>query len=165
VLPLLNRLLTRYRELYHHYYVTKVAGRTLWRYRTFDFRDPSAVGRLSATINASDSQNRQHQFKIEAGYREARFFLFSSPVKDNYDEPVSIEIYPLQESKTNGTYCGIGIEQTIDGSHMFYRCFLAQNPQLPISHPAEVDTSTTIPVRKNTGRHSKIFGAEASIIS
>ena len=118
--------LGHFREVWHHYFVTGMDGRRIWRYRLFDFRRSFVVGKLHTRIVAKNEQKQNLLYYVEAGCRESRFFVFCGA--ENREEPVSIEIYPFMGAKQFvATNAGLGIEVTWDDEEAEYPCILSKH--------------------------------------
>jgi hypothetical protein len=119
-----DNALSPYRKRLHHYHVTSIKGKRIWRYRIYDF-SASIPGRLVADTKAGDAAGQLRPYRIQAGIRGERFILFDK-AKDK-EEPVTIEVYPTITTPT-GQYAGVGIMQTWDGPTFVTRCLLSEIP-------------------------------------
>ncbi|WOB42427.1 hypothetical protein HNI00_04100 [Thermoleptolyngbya oregonensis NK1-22] len=115
-----------YRAKWHHYHVTRMHDKYVWRYRIYDFSNSCSPGKLAAEIFAKDKQGREHKYIVKAGIRDGRFMIFEKAALGN--EPVIIEIYPFMGLELQGIHSGIGTMRTWDGNNVLFPCIMSREP-------------------------------------
>jgi len=115
-----------YRAKWHHYHVTRMHDKYIWRYRIYDFSKTCFPGKLAAEISAKDKQGREHKYIVKAGIRDGRFIIFEKAALGN--EPVIIEIYPFMGLELQGIHGGIGTMRTWDGNSVLFPCIMSREP-------------------------------------
>lgn len=70
--------LDEYRKVWHHYLMTKINDKFVWRYRQFDFARLSVPGKIVATLAVPDAQGKIHNYNIEGFLIGPRLIFFNS---------------------------------------------------------------------------------------
>lgn len=115
-----------YRTKWHHYHVTKMNDRYIWRHRIYDFSCYDIPGQLKAEIVAKDKRGYDHSYIVKAGVRDQRFFFFEKAAVGS--EPTIIEVYPSMGLELQGVHCGLGFMRTWDGNDVAFPCMMSRNP-------------------------------------
>ena len=115
-----------YRRRWHHYHVTKMKNKYVWRYRIYDFQRFDVPGLLTAHITAIDNQGSMHKYIATAWTKDSRFCIVEKA--EVGQEPVIVEIYPYMGMQLHGVHTGVGVMQSWDGEDLLFPCILAQEP-------------------------------------
>lgn len=132
-------LLRPLRKIFHHYHVTQIDGKKVWRYRQYDFSKTTLIGRLHASIEAKDGSGRARRYQIHAGVRESRLILFEKAEESL--EPIIIEIYPMMMIAAQNRHAGVGFMQTWDGNHLVTKALFSEDPIQGIENEGDIDPS------------------------
>ncbi len=116
---------------WHHYHVTAIDGRYVWRYQLLRLRRPTGTGALQGRVEVGDGRGHVFEYRVEAGVRGSQaILLFTSPDAGTGSE--STEVFP--ELLTNGYrphHCGIGVFHTWDGNASVGRVVMGRGPLVP----------------------------------
>ena len=109
------------RQTRHHYYVTTIKNRDVWRYERYHFDLSLGVSSVTVAISVKDASGRILRYRLEAGVRGDRLIIFSSML--NGQEPVFTEVYP-QFVNYKSTHYGIVLMENWDGFNMLSKTIL-----------------------------------------
>lgn len=113
------------RRCWHHYFVTTIDEKTVWRYERYNFHLSLAVGSVAIAIAVEDENGLGHRYQVEAAVRGDRLIILSSMIGG--DEPVFTEVYPqFLDFKTQ--HYGIVLMQNWDGYNMLTKTILSRAP-------------------------------------
>ncbi len=112
---------------WHHYHVTVVEGRAVWRYMFLRFSRLPGVGMLQARTTANDGHGHELNYLAEAGVRGSQLVLLFTTENGVGDE--CTEVFP--QVLTHGyrsRHCGLGVFQTWEGGDMVGRAVISLSP-------------------------------------
>ena len=113
------------RRRWHHYFVTTIDDRTVWRYERYNFDLSLAVGSVVVAIAIDDETGLTHRYQVEAAVRGDRLIVLSSMIGG--DEPVFTEVYP-QFLDFKSQHFGVAVMQNWDGFNMLTKTILSRSP-------------------------------------
>lgn len=113
------------RRRWHHYFVTTIDSKTVWRYECYNFDLSLAVGSVAIAIAVEDEDGLVHRYHVEAAVRGDRLIILSSMIGG--EEPVFTEVYP-QFLDFKAQHFGIVLMQNWDGFNMLTKTILSRSP-------------------------------------
>ncbi|MFJ4466231.1 hypothetical protein ACIP2X_01795 [Streptomyces sp. NPDC089424] len=123
-----NARLAPARELWHHYYLTKLRGQYVWRYEKYPFDLSAHVGSLAVEIDVPTDSGRTHKYLVEAFVRHERLTIVSH--KSGEEANVFEEIYPQFDGELS-EYFGLGVVRTWDATNIVTKAVLSRLPLVP----------------------------------
>ena len=115
-----------YRKKWHHYHVTKMGNKFIWRHAIFDFSRINIKGRLSGEVVFTNKVGENLKYHIEAGMRDDRWVCLAKANKGN--EPTMVEIQPFMGQYHFETYFGVSVIQTWDGEYALTPTIMSKIP-------------------------------------
>lgn len=124
------------RRVWHHYLVTRIEGRAVWRYRQIDFSRTIVPGKLLATLTVPGPNNRPHTYTIEAFVAAPRAVFVQKSTRGA--EAPAIHIYPFATEHFRAVIAGAAYLQTWDGNPLGVPVLMSETPiDLGVEAPAE----------------------------
>ncbi|QOV44081.1 hypothetical protein [Streptomyces chromofuscus] len=123
-----NTRLAPARQLWHHYYLTKLRGQYVWRYEKYPFDLSAHVGSLAVEIDVQTDSGRTHKYLVEAFVRHERLTIVSH--KAGEEANVFEEIYPQFDGELS-EYFGLGVVRTWDATNIVTKAILSSLPLVP----------------------------------
>jgi hypothetical protein len=122
---------------WHHYHVTALDGRYVWRYQLIRLSRSPSVGSLRSWLEVGDGKGHVLEYLVEAGVRGSHaILLFTVAGGVGYE---STEVLPqLLTRGYRSHHCGIGLYQTWDGTDTVGRVLLSRSPIVPSGPGAAV---------------------------
>lgn len=118
------------RKRWHHYHLTIINGKPVWRYVQVPFDNHSAVGALTADapeVNAIGSRPPR-VYKTDAAVWDRRLVLLQTRVEG--DEAAVVEIFP-DVSGFQSVHAGVGVMQSWSGPDVLVPVLISDLPILP----------------------------------
>jgi hypothetical protein len=133
---------------WHHYHVTTVGGRYVWRHIRYHLDQWSAAtGSLRYQHKVTDGQGHAYAFTAEAGIRGSHLIILINGSRAEIGAQSS-EIFPLFLVHGYRTrHCGIGTYRTWDNRNIIGKTIMSRDPlapadddgAVPVSHFARLD--------------------------
>jgi hypothetical protein len=125
-----------FRKMWHHYLVTHIDGKPVWRYRTFDFAKTIVPGKLIATLTVPGPDKRAHVYTIEAFVTAPRALFVQ---KSAYGaEAPAIHVYPFATEHFRAVIAGTVFLQSWDGAQLGAPALMSESPiELGVATPVE----------------------------
>ncbi|MGW6644727.1 hypothetical protein [Streptomyces iakyrus] len=123
-----NARLTPVRHLWHHYFITTVRGKNVWRYEQYPFDLSANVGSLAVEIDVESDMGLVNKYLVEAFVRHERLTIVSHKARD--ESNVFVEVYP-QFGGELSEYFGIGFVRTWDSTNIVTKVVLSRLPLVP----------------------------------
>lgn len=120
-----DREINRFRQLWHHYYVTQIDGNVCWWYEKYSFTRNLTIGSLSQQSTLRDSSGNAHVYLTEVGVRGNRLILFST--QQDGSESAAVEVFPMPRGFQN-IHTGIAVLETWDASQILGKVILSKIP-------------------------------------
>lgn len=120
-----NARLAPARHLWHHYFVTTVRGKTVWRYEQYPFHLSAHVGSLAVEIDVESDMGLVNKYVVEAFVRHERLIVVSHKARD--ESNVFVEVYP-QFGGELSEYFGLGFVRTWDSTNIVTKVVLSRLP-------------------------------------
>jgi hypothetical protein len=113
---------------WHHYHLTALDGRYVWRYLVFAMSRSTGPGHLETTIETGDGKGHVLVYRVEGGVRGGQLvLLLTSPGGGVGSE--STEVFPQVLTHGYRTHhCGIGLFQTWEGTETVGRVVISRKP-------------------------------------
>lgn len=108
--------LDAFRKLWHHYVVTRIDGKPVWRYRTIDFSKTVIPGKLIASLTVPGPDGRPHGYMIEAFLSPPRLMFVQKAVV-GAEVPV-VHVYPFATEHFWEVVAGSAFLQAWDGERL-----------------------------------------------
>ncbi|WP_193878921.1 hypothetical protein [Oculatella sp. LEGE 06141] len=135
--------LDEYRKVWHHYLMTKINNKFVWRYRQFDFARLSVPGKIVATLAVPDSQGKTHTYNIEGFLIGTRLIFVQLPA-GGYEPPV-IHLYPQAGEYFRSIHVGLATLQSWDGDHLTIPVVMCKDPLVFPGHSGQYPREGTLP--------------------
>ncbi len=116
----------QHRAKFHHYCVTEIRDKLVWRYCPVDFSDSQTAGRLTATAKEPDKDKKQKAYRVQAGFFDDRMITLDKAEKGT--EPVMVHVYPYFEHEFEGIHCGLVFKLTYDETRIVAPCIMSRTP-------------------------------------
>lgn len=123
-----NARLASARHLWHHYFVTTLRGKNVWRYEQYPFHLSAHIGSLAVEINVQADGGLTHTYLVEAFVRNERLTVVSRKADDEVN--VFVEVYPQFDGEFS-QYFGAGFLRTWDRTNIVTKVILSKRPLLP----------------------------------
>jgi hypothetical protein len=123
-----------FRKVWHHYLVTKIEGKAVWRYRILDFSKTIVPGKLIATLTVPGPDGRPHTYMVEAFIAAPRI-LFVQKVVAGTEAPV-IHVYPFGTEHFRTVIAGTAFLQSWEGDRLGVPVMMSTSP---------IDLGETVP--------------------
>ncbi|WP_431880978.1 hypothetical protein [Micromonospora chalcea] len=120
--------LAQLRATWHHYHVTTLDDRLVWRHMRWRFDGPQSVGSIRAKIGVPDGQGRDLGYIVEAGIRGGHAVLLIT-ADTSGSSAQATEIFP--DFATRGyraVHAGVGVFEMWDGRPTVGRVILSREP-------------------------------------
>ena len=127
-----ERELSVLRTNWHHYHVTTVGGRYVWRHIRFHSdRWSASDGSLRYRTRVTDGQGHAYEFTAEVGVRGSHVVLLNNGAEGEIGAQ-STEIFPLFLAHGYRPYhCGIGAYRTWDNRNIVGKIIMSREPIAP----------------------------------
>jgi hypothetical protein len=126
-----NGRLASVRYPWHHYFLTTLRGKHVWRYEKYPFHLSAHVGSLAVEIDVRTDSGLTFKYLVEAFVRHERLIVVSRKAGD--ESNVFVEVYP-QFSGEFSEYFGSGFVRTWDATNIVTKVILSR---LPLVHSPE----------------------------
>ncbi|MER6979451.1 YtxH domain-containing protein [Streptomyces carpinensis] len=120
-----NERLAPVRQLWHHYYVTKLRGQYVWRYERYPLHLSAHVGSLAVEIDVQSDSGHTHKYLVEAFVRHERLTIVSHKAGEEVN--VFEEVYPQFDGELS-EYFGLGVVRTWDATNIVTKAILSRLP-------------------------------------
>ncbi|MFI6460490.1 hypothetical protein [Streptomyces sp. NPDC050538] len=120
-----NARLASARQLWHHYFLTKLRGQYVWQYEQYPFHLSAHVGSLAVEIDVETDSGHTQKYLVEAFVRHERLTIVSR--KAGEEANVFEEIYPQFDGELS-EYFGLGVVRTWDATNIVTKLILSRNP-------------------------------------
>ncbi|GAA4020033.1 hypothetical protein OG252_43220 [Streptomyces sp. NBC_01352] len=120
-----NARLASARHPWHHYFLTTLRGRNVWRYEQYPFHLSAHVGSLAVEIDVQSDSGLTNKYLVEAFIRHERLAVVSRKIGDA--ATVFVEIYPQFDGELS-EYFGIGVVRTWDATNIVTKVILSRHP-------------------------------------
>lgn len=117
------------RKRWHHYHLTIINGKPVWRYVQVPFDNHSAVGALTADapeVNAIGNRPPR-VYKTDAAVWDRRLVLLQTRIEG--DEAAVVEIFP-DVSGFQSMHAGVGVMQSWSGPDVLVPVLISDSPIL-----------------------------------
>lgn len=131
--------LDRFRTVVHHYLKTRVAGKSVWRYRTLDFSRVSPKGKLFASLNVRGPDSQPHSYLLEGYLVSERLVVIQRPAAGT--EHPAIHVYPFAGQRFRDVIVGTVYLQSWDGDELETEALMSFVP-LEIAGTAKYEQGT-----------------------
>jgi len=108
--------LEAFRKIWHHYLLTKINNKVVWRYRKLDLSRTSVPGKLVTAFNVPGPGGESHTYNIEGYLAEPRLVFIQTPAGGT--EPPIVHIYPRATDRFRSLHAGIAMLQSWDGDNL-----------------------------------------------
>ncbi|WP_371658139.1 hypothetical protein [Streptomyces sp. NBC_00280] len=123
-----NARLAAARYPWHHYFVTTLRGKNVWRYEQYPFHLSAHIGSLAVEIDVQADSGLTHRYLVEAFVRHERLTVVSRKAGDEAN--VFVEVYPQFDGELS-EYFGAGFVRTWDSTNIVTKVILSKLPLLP----------------------------------
>ncbi|MEV2241085.1 hypothetical protein [Micromonospora sp. NPDC049891] len=120
--------LAQLRATWHHYHVTTLNDRLVWRHMRWRFDRPQSIGSITATISVPDGLGRNLAYTVEAGVRGGHAVMLIT-ADTSGSSAQATEIFP--DFATHGyraVHAGVGVFEMWDGRLTIGRVILSRDP-------------------------------------
>jgi hypothetical protein len=118
--------LAPYRKVWHHYLLTEVDGKYIWRYRTFDFSRVHVPGKLVAMFDVQSPDGRMQHYHIDA-YVVAPRVLFIQKSATGTELPI-VHIYPTATETFGSLHAGLACIKSWGGKELTVPVLMSEQP-------------------------------------
>ncbi len=115
-----------FRKVWHHYLLTQLDGKFVWRYRTFDFSRVQVPGKLVGAFEVRGRDNRQHAYRLEAHLAAPRL-LFVQRAASGTEPPV-VHLYPAATEEFRSQHAGLAFLKSWDGHDLCTPALMCDTP-------------------------------------
>jgi hypothetical protein len=115
-----------FRQKWHHYHVTKMGNKYLWRHAIFDFSRLDVKGRLTGEVVFTNKAGEKLRYHVEAGMRDDRWVCLAKPIIGN--EPTMVEIQPFMGQYYFENQFGVAVIETWDSEFALTPTIMSKNP-------------------------------------
>lgn len=115
-----------FRQKWHHYHVTKMGNKYIWRHAIFDFSRLNVKGRLTGEVIFTNMAGEKLSYHVEAGMRDDRWVCLAKPTIGN--EPTMVEIQPFMGQYYLEKQFGVAVVQTWDGEFILTPAIMSKKP-------------------------------------
>ena len=112
-----------HKHKWHHYYLTKRDGVSVWHYLIYDFSPSIAPGVLHAAITTKAKQGQAHRYLVQGFARKERGIFIEEGV--NSGEPPVVHVVPFFGVRAFEPHCGVSFLTTWDGSSIVGPCIFS----------------------------------------
>jgi hypothetical protein len=123
---------------WHHYHVTAIDGRYVWRYLFIRFSRSPAVGSLQTWLEADDGKGHVLEYLVEAGIRGSHAILLLTSTTGGVGDESTAVLPHLLTRSYRSHHCGVGLYQTWDGTDTIGRVIISRRPLMPTGPNATV---------------------------
>lgn len=118
--------LEAFRKTWHHYILTRIKEKVVWRYRRLDFSRTSVPGKLVTEFNVPGPGGDPHTYNIEGFLAEPRLVFIQTPAGGT--EPPIVHIYPRATERFRIQHAGIALLQSWDGDNLMVPVLMCATP-------------------------------------
>lgn len=118
--------LAPYRKIWHHYLLTEVQGKYIWRYRTFDFSRVHVPGKLVATFDVKTPDGREQRYHIEAYVASPRLLFVQKAATGT--EPPIVHIYPTATDTFGSLHAGLACLKSWGSKELTVPVLMSEQP-------------------------------------
>lgn len=115
-----------YRKVWHHYLLTEVQGKYIWRYRLFDFSRVSVPGKLVATFDVKAPDGRKQRYHVE-GYVASPRLMFVQKTSTGTEPPI-VHIYPTATDAFGAMHAGVACLKSWGGKDLTVPVLMSEQP-------------------------------------
>jgi len=116
-----------YRKVWHHYLLTEVQGRQVWRYRVFDFSRVRVPGKLVATFEVKKIPvGGMQRYHVEAFVAPPRLLFVQKA--DAGSEPPIVHMYPMAGDAFASVHAGVACLKSWDGHDLTVPALMSDQP-------------------------------------
>lgn len=129
-----------YRKVWHHYLLTEVQGKHIWRYRTFDFSRVNVPGKLVATFEVKTPDGRKQRYHVEAHVASPRL-LFVQQTEAGTEPPI-VHLYPTATDAFGALHAGVACLKSWGGKNLTVPVLMSGQP---LKFGVDVQEEGTLP--------------------
>ncbi|MDE2401168.1 MAG: hypothetical protein KGL90_05850 [Burkholderiales bacterium] len=115
-----------FRKVWHHYLMTKMDGKVIWRYRTMDFARLRVPRKLVATFEVTGTDATKHTYHVEAFLASPRLMFIQRAAVGA--EPPIIHVYPTATELLRPQHAGIAYLKSWEGEYLSVPVLMSEKP-------------------------------------
>jgi hypothetical protein len=115
-----------YRKVWHHYLMTRIEGKVVWRYRTLDFSRLHVPRKLVTAFEVAGIDDRKHRYHVEAYIAPPRMLFLQRAAAGT--EPPIIHIYPTATEGFRPQHAGLAFLKSWDGDFLCTPVLMSESP-------------------------------------